>query len=204
MKKTMKTTMKKLLGAAAILAVGSYAHAATLSAVPSAVSVSVGSTFSVVINVGDLVDNGAPSLGAFDIDINFDTNVLSYTGFSWGDSVYGDQLDLAQLGSLSGYDDSQAGAGSLNFYEVSLDDSTVLNDTQLGNFGLLTLSFSALNAGVSSLSLNVNALSDVDGNNLSTQISNGEVTVNAVPLPGTLPLLASALLLVSGRRRYHR
>lgn len=198
----MKNTMKKMVGALAMVAFGSFANAATLSVVPSAASINAGSVFFVAINIADLIDSGAPSLGAFDFDINFDANVLSYAGFSWGDSVHGDQLDLAQLGSWSGYDDSNAATGLLNFYEVSLDESSELNNTQVGNFGLLTLNFSALNAGVSTLSLSVNALSDADGNNLAnTLVNNGSVTVNAVPIPATFPLFASALLLMVGRRR---
>lgn len=197
----MKSTMKKMIGALAMATIGSFANAATLSAVPSTASVNIGSIFSVTINVGDLVDSAAPSLGAFDLDIYFDANVLNYSGFSWGDSVQGDQLDLAQLGSLNGYDASLAATGVLNFYEISLDDSAALNTLQAGDFGLLTLNFSALNVGVSSLSLSVNSLSDAEGFDLAAQIHNGEVAVSAVPLPGTLLLLVSALLLAAGRAR---
>lgn len=198
----MKTLMKKIGGAIAIATFGVAAHAATLSAVPSASAVEVGDIFSVAIDIGDLIDAGAPSLGAFDLDIQFDAGVLSYTGFTWGDAVLGDQLDLAQLGSLNGYDDSNAALGSLNFYEVSLDDSSELDAMQAGSFGLLTLTFSALATGTSPLALNINALSDAAGNELSAQINNGAVTVNAVPLPATLPLFVSALLLAAGRRRH--
>lgn len=195
-------TINKLVSAVALTLLGVSAHAATLSVLPSSASVNAGSTLTVSINASDLIDNGAPSLGAFDFDIQFDANVLSYTGFSWGDNVLGDQLDLAQLGSINGYDISHAATGSLNFYEISLDDSSALNNVQAGHFGLLTLTFSTLAAGNSVLALNVNALSDADGNELiNTQINNSNVTVNAVPLPTALPLFASALLLSFGRLR---
>lgn len=196
----MNHYLQKVLGVAALTMAGFSAHAATVSVVPSAVSVAVGSTFNVTISIADLIGSGAPSLGAFDLDIQFDSAILGYAGFSWGDSVLGDQLDLAHLGSLAYADETNAASGKLNYFEVSYDDVDALNLTQAGNFGLLTLTFNALTNGATPITIGINALSDADGHELAAQIANSSVTVSAVPLPSALPLFASALLLGAGAR----
>jgi hypothetical protein len=196
----MKKSLQNLAGIAALTLCGFSAQAATLSVLPSTNAPAVGSIFSVTIAIADLVGNGAPSLADFDIDIHFDANVLAYTSFTWGDSVLGDQLDLAQLGSLAFADESGAALGHLNYFEVSYDDSAVLNLDQADSFGLLTLTFTALTTGVSPIAISINALGDASGNALSAQIVNAGIAVAEVPLPPALPLLASALLLVGGAR----
>lgn len=197
--------MQKVLGIAALTLCGFTAHAATLSVVPASSTVMQGSTFAVTVAIADLVDGGAPSLADFDIDIDFDANLLGFAGFSWGDALLGDQLDLAHLGSLQLFDDSAAAAGHLNFFEVSYDDSTVLNAQQAGSFGLLTLTFQALAAGVASIDVSANALGNVDGDTVSAQMLGANVRVDQVPLPSALPLFATALLLAGGARsRRHK
>jgi len=189
----MHHIVKKVFGAAALTVLAVSAQAATLSVLPSVSSVAVGSTFNVTINISDLIDAGAPSLGDFDIDIHFNSALLSYSGFTWGDSIHGDQLDLAHLGSFSQADTSHANTGALNYFEVSLDDVATLNNTQAGSFGLVTLTFNALAAGSAPITLSVNALGNANGNALSAQINNGNVNVSAVPLPSALTLFTSSL-----------
>lgn len=196
----MKQSLQKTIGAVVLTLAGFGAQAATLSVLPSATSVAVGSTFSVTIAIADLFGASAPSLADYDIDVDFDASRLGYVGFTWGDSVLGDQLDLAHLGSLAFADESQAASGRLNYFEVSYDDSALLNAMQADSFGLLTLTFSALGNGVAPITLSVNALGDANGNALAAQIANGGVQVNEVPLPSTLSLFASALLLAGGAR----
>jgi hypothetical protein len=197
----MNQVINKIFGAAALTLLTIGAQAATLSVVPTASAVTVGSSFSVTINISDLIDAGAPSLGAFDLDINFNSALLSYSGFSWGDNIHGDQLDLAQLGSFAQADVSQAALGKLNYFEISFDDVAALNNTQAGSFGLLTLTFNALTQGATPITLGVNALGDAYGNALTAQISNANVNVNAVPLPSALSLFTSALIMMAGRAR---
>jgi hypothetical protein len=59
-------------------------------------------------------------------------------------------------------------------------------------FTLATLTFNGLAAGVSPLSLSVNALGDQNGNALAASLENGSVTVTPVPV------LPAAWLLLSG------
>lgn len=156
--------------------------------------VAVGDNFSVIVSVFDMLDEGAGSLGGYDLNVFFDPNLLSYGGITWGN-----QLDLLGLGSLQFADDSNASLGSINVYELSLDD---VDSLQLDDFVLFTLTFSALDAGTTDISLGVNALSDALGNDIYYRDIN-PLTVQAVPLPAALPLFASALALGFGvaRRR---
>lgn len=196
----MKKYLPNLFGIAALTLCGFSVQAATLNVVPSSNSVTMGSTFNVTIVISDLIAGGAPSLADFDLDVNFDSSLLGYAGFSWGDGVLGDQLDLSHLGSLAFADESAAAAGHLNYFEVSYDDSALLNATQAGSFSLLTLTFTALSNGVAPISIGINALGDTNGNALSAQVHNASVQVSQVPLPSSLSLLASALLLAGGAR----
>lgn len=197
---TKSRAIPKAMAIAALVLCGGAAQAATIGVVQPSTPIAQGSTFSVTIAIADLVGSGAPSLADFDIDIAFDASVLGYVGFAWGDPVLGDQLDLAHLGSLAIADESQSGAGFLNFFEVSYDDSAVLNAQQAGSFGLVTLTFQALIEGVSDLTIGVNALGDANGNPLGAQVQNASVHVSPVPVPPALPLFASALLLAGTAR----
>lgn len=194
---------KRLLQCAAALAVTIGAHnasAATLAVVPAAAQVSVGGTVQVGFTIAGLGDLSAPSLGAYDLDIDFDAGLLNFSGVSWGDPLQGSQLDLARLGSYAQIDSSHAGSGKLNLFEFSFDDIAALNNLQAGSFTLFTLSFTAVAKGAASISIGVNALGDAYGNDLAAQVSNG--SVSAVPVPASLPLFTSALLaMVVGRRR---
>jgi len=154
--------------------------------------VTVGDNFSVIVSVFDMLDEGAGSLGGYDLNVFFDPNLLSY-----GDITWGNQLDLLGLGSFQFADDSNAGLGSINVYELSLDD---VDSLQLDDFVLFTLTFSALDAGTTNISLGVNALSDALGNDIYYRDID-PLTVQAVPLPAALPLFASALALGFGLAR---
>jgi len=193
MKHSMRNTFVLGVSLCAGLLGTCAAHATSVHALPQATVIGLNDSVQVDINVSELFDGVAPSLGAYEFDIAFDESVLQLNSISWGN-----QLDLSGLGSLRFDDASQAGL--LNVYEVSFDDIATLNDFQAGDFTLLSLHFSALAAGNSDIGLNVLSLADAEGNSLvADTVTNGNVSV--VPVPAALPLLASGLLMLAGRVR---
>jgi hypothetical protein len=194
-------TMKKRLTwiwIAALLAAGVTvnASAAMLTVSPQVASAPVGTSIAVDVLVSGLAAGAAPSLGAFDVDVAYDAGVLALTGVDFGTG-----LDVAGLGSLRGFVDSLA--GTVNVFEVSLDDAATVDLLQSGSFRLFTLLFDASAAGTSALTLSINALGDAAGAALAADITNSVVNVSAVPLPAAAWLLLSGFggLGLVGRRR---
>jgi predicted extracellular nuclease len=180
-----------LLSLASLVFVPLGAGAAMITVSPSSQQIAVGEVASVTVSVSDLVNGAAPSLGTFDIDLDFNPAVLSFNGWTFGTG-----LDVLGLGSLQG--SGPVGPGLLNFFEVSLDSVADLNSLQLDAFNLFTVTFNAIAAGTSGLTLHVNALGDAEGLALPADLHNGDVAVAPVPLPGALWLLTSALAAVGG------
>lgn len=174
-----------------LLLVALPAQAITISLNPTSPITTVSSSFDVALVISGLGSGTAPSLGAFDLDVGYDSVVLGFSNV-----VFGNQLDLFSLGSLTFF---SSGAGSVNLYQLSLDDLNDLNTLQADSFTLATLSFNALSAGVSPLSISLNAISDADGNALAIDSIVGDsVTVNANPNTGSVPEPAAWMLLGLG------
>jgi hypothetical protein len=151
----------------------------------------IGNSVNVQIGISGLGGNLAPSLGAYDLDLSFDPSHLAFTGAEFGDALLGNQLDLFNFGgNLSGADLTDP--GTVNFYEVSFDSVTDLNDLQVNSFTLATLSFDVLDFGTSDLTLSVNAFGDAEGNDLP--VTTLSTSVTTVPLPSAIFLMASGLM----------
>jgi hypothetical protein len=180
-------------------------HAVSLGFDPAAQTTTVGSSVGVQLRVSDLVAGGAPSLGEFDLDILFDPAVVSFASVTFGDPGLGDQLDPSGLGSLIGADGSVP--GQVNLFEVSLDLPSDLDTLQPASFVLATLTFDAIGAGVSPLTLAINAFGDALGDPLAiAALETGEITVNAAaaipePATGLLVGVGWAVMAVCSRRR---
>lgn len=155
------------------------AHAAVmLSVVPSSQTVPVGSSMSVDVNISGFGAGTAPSLGTFDVTVDYDPAVLSYSFVAFGPG-----LDVLGLGSIQSV---LPGFGTVNLFELSLDTITELNSFQQSSFSLFTLGFTVAGAGTSLISLSVNALGDAEGSSLLATIQNGSVTADnphAIPEP---------------------
>jgi len=186
-----------MLPAALLLAlsVAPAAEAFTLSVVPQNPSVSVGGTIAVDVVASDLLSGGAPSLGAFDLSMRYDSSALSFAGVTFGTA-----LDLFGLGDIQDFD--LTSPGLLNAFEVSFDSAADLNSLQPGVFTLFTITFNATAPGAAALGLAANSLSSAEGTALTAAALNGaNVEVTAVPLPAAGWLLISGLAALGGFSR---
>jgi hypothetical protein len=182
-----------------LLLQGNPAHAIVIEVTPSFQEVDVNSSVTVDLVISDLGDGIDPSVGAYDLDIQYAPSVLSFPGMSG--VTFGDQLDIFGLGSIQSVDYSVPGV--INLYEVSLDFPEDLNDLQLPGFTLATLTFDAIGVGPSILDITLNALGDAYGVPLAADLVGAEIMVNRVeqiPEPGILLLLAAGIAGVSWRR----
>ena len=160
---------------------------------PAAQSVNAGSTVTVDLVVSGLTDNAAPSLGTFDLNVNFDRSILTFNG-----AIFGSQLDLFGLGDIRF---ATLGVGTVNLFELSLESAADLDNLQAGAFILAILSFTATGIGTSGLDVSLNALGDSLGNPVTADIVSGSIaSIGAsVPEPSTLALVGLALFALLGR-----
>ena len=96
---------------------GTQLHAAIISVVPPTQNAVVGDTVAVDLVASGLTAGGPPSLGAFDIDILYDPNILSVLAASFGVPGY---LDLGVSGSIQSWDLSVPGVIRLSEVSLSL------------------------------------------------------------------------------------
>lgn len=192
-----------MLSAALVLGMGLVpaADAFTLSVVPQASTVSLGGTVLVDIVASDLVSGAAPSLGAYDLNLSFDPSVLSFGSINFG-------TGLSVTGMPSIVQDFALGSGAVNPFEVSLEETADLNALQAGAFTLFTITFNAMQAGTSLLSLSLNSLSTAEGTALTADALNGaSISVagaSAVPVPAGVWLLLSGVAGVGSLLRRRR
>lgn len=190
--------MKSLVFTVALM-FGSVANATiTLWLDPSDQSnVSAGDDISLTLMISGLGDFSPTSLGTFDVDVNFDASVLSFTGYSLFDG-------LGDVGLFEADDFSwgEYASGAVNLFEISYLFDFELDALQPGSFALADLFFHVddLSAGESTmLSLFANDLSDGEGNMLTAAIGDDAVISASqpqvpVPAPASMTLLGLALL----------
>jgi hypothetical protein len=167
------------------------AQAITIDLLPEQQEVDVNTSASVEIMISGLFDGAAPSLGVFDLNIMYDTSMLSFSGLSG--VTFGDQLDLSGFGSAQAIDNNSPGL--INLFELSFDLPDSLNNLQQPSFTLATLTFETIAAGISKLGLEVNTLGDANGDPLTADTNGAEIKVVQSTL---IPEPASLLLLLTG------
>lgn len=186
--------MKKIFCLLSMLCLGfSFnTNAISIDLVANKSSVNVGDNLEVAVRISGLNDAGAPSLGVYDFDFNFDNNLFSFNSISWGDSIHGNQLDLSGFGSLQ---DSTSGNGWLNLFELSFDDALDLNQFQADEFTLFSVLLNTIAVGTGNFSLIANSLGDAYGDELFVdEINETQVRVGSISVPEP----SSALLLLAG------
>lgn len=162
--------------------------------------IQVGGNVSFAVNVSGL--DGAVALSSYDLSVNFDPALLQFNSAIFGDSILGDQLDMAQSG-LS-FPSALVGDGLVSLIEFSLDDSSVLLDQQADDFMLARLFFTAISAGSSPLNLAINSLADTDSIALNATSIDSSVSIVAapVPVPAAIWLFTPALIPLMRKKRH--
>ena len=173
----------------AFIVVSTSAFSATLSLEPTTQTINFSETTSVDLLISGLGDFTSPSLGAFDVDINFDNTVISFSTATFG----------TFLGtSIQGVDTSTPGMVKLD--EVSLESVPTLDGLQSDSFLLATLTFDGTGAGTSQLGFGAVVLSDAFGNIIADPtLVPSSVTV--VPLSAAVWLFGSGMLGLLGMAR---
>lgn len=181
----MEYMLSKVISALVLTVVSFGTVAQSLTVVPSGSSIQVGDDFTVSINADGLGDGLAPSIGVFDLNLSFDADRLLFVGAN-----YGSGLDVLGLGSIRS---TTEGVGTINLFELSLDSASDLSSLQPGSFSLAVVTFRALAAGNSSLTILTNSIGDGDGVAISLIVTNGQVLISAVPEGQTWLLLIFGL-----------
>lgn len=189
----MKKAITNLVCLLSLLAAGPAQASIIIRITPSTQSVDVGTPVNVAVTISGLGDLTAPSLSTFDLNINFDPTLLTFSHATFGDPVLGDQLDLLGLGSLTS---DTPGVGTVNLFELSFDSPSDLDTLQAGSFTLATLTFNAPSCGTSNLEISINALGDSLGDPLAATIQSGSIT--CIPEPPSLLLVSIGILSMVG------
>jgi hypothetical protein len=131
---------------------------------PAASQVDLGNTTDLFVGINGLGD--PPSLSAYDLTVNYDPTLFSFTGLTYGDPIIGDQLDLSGFGTERS---ETPGVNFISFSEVSLDSAETLDTMQASSFVLVTLEFQALSSnGLGTFSIaDGGVLGDSSGNPLA-------------------------------------
>jgi hypothetical protein len=152
--------IQRILAAVALAAlVPPSAAAVTLEVIPSTTTASIGDTVTVDVVISDLGNLAAPSLGTFDLDLQYNSAVFSFGGAVFGPEL-GDPMAAEAITTTT------PGMGVVNLLELSLLSPAILNANQPDTFTLFTASFDAVAAGTAVFTVASNALGDENGDPL--------------------------------------
>jgi hypothetical protein len=172
------------------------ASAVLISLSPPTSTVGLGDKVNIAVKIAGLGNISAPSVGSFDIDIGFDSNILAFN-----QALFGGGLDVLGLGSQQ---QITPALGSVNFFELSFDLPSELDSLQADDFTLITLKFDALKVGQSNLTILVNSLGDSVGEGLMAESLGAQIIVESngtAPEPSTLLTLLLGFAFLHNSRR---
>ena len=149
----------------------------------SGAAVGLNETTAVGIWVSGLGNYAAPNLGAYDLEIGFDPNVLHFESLSFSSFLGSPGSSISSYGLKA--------PGVLSVWETSLLNG-VLSSLQPGSFPLVSIQFTLTALQNSSLTFLSAGLSDGDGYTLYADLQSANVY--AVPIPSSLLLLSGAAL----------
>ena len=196
----MRFLSSLLIGATLFLA-SITTHAANLSLLPSVSSLQTGSSFNLDLVISELRSHTTPSLGAFDIDLLYDDNLLSLTAISFGTGLGDESLNEAFSAT------NTTSTGSINLSALSYLESNSTSCTfclvpyleylQGDSLTLATLTFKSIQTGTAAFGITINSIGDGNGDSLATTLTTpSTIQVTAVPLPAAIWLFASSLSLL--------
>lgn len=160
---------------------------------PAAPEISVGDSVGFSIDITGL--DSSLALSSYELSVGFDPALLHFDSV-----IFGNQLDLAAQGQ--NFPSVTTELGWVHLIEFSFDASTVLLEQQADNFTLANLYFTAIDSGISSLTLSLHSLADSETNLFDANSQNASVSItSAVPLPSGIWLFISGLGLLLRRQR---
>ena len=155
--------------------------AVSLSFIPSSQTINRSHAATVDLVISGLTSGGPPSLGAYALDITYNSAILSFNSVAFGNYL-GDVI--------SSFDSSSLGILYLN--EVSLSSTSELDALQSDSFTLAKITFTGIEIGSSPLGLENVSLSDATGLSFpNPTVQDGSLSV--VPLPSSIFLLGFSL-----------
>jgi hypothetical protein len=163
----------------ALLAAGPLAaDSVVLFLDPASTPVEVGNSVDIRVDISGLGD--PPALGSYDLTVEYNSALFSFTSVVFGDPILGDQLNLSSppFGTISSF---SPGSGTVEFNEASLDSPSTLDTLQAPAFVLATLQFQAIGQGTGAFSFDAPDvfLGDAIGNSLSASLGAAQVQVDA-------------------------
>lgn len=174
------------------MAIAGQAHGASLSLMPDSLTLGVGDTADFDLYISGLGSDGAPSLGAFKLDIMFDQNILAFESLIFGPYLGDPDLSNSFVNTTT--------PGAVELDEVSFLPASDLDSLQPASFPLASLTFTMINLGFSDLVLENVVLSDAPGFEITVETLQG-TKVYPVPVPCTFLLLLGGVAGLAGLRK---